>query len=81
MGSLLFDLSVYFLTRFNQSKKSKNVPVSTVQDGTIYEDALYFLCGYLYKSKLLTKPRLLNYKELFDSMIAHVKSTYYLDFI
>lgn len=69
-----FHLQVYFLnSRFNQIKKIQESTISTVQDRTIYEDA-YIFAANLYKSKLLSERDYSNYKNLFDSMIAHVKA-------
>jgi deoxyadenosine/deoxycytidine kinase len=69
-----FHLQVYFLnSRFNQIKKIQESTVSTIQDRTIYEDA-YIFAANLYKSNLLTERDYWNYKELFDSMISHVKA-------
>lgn len=74
MGRWAFHLQVYFLnSRFNQVKKIQENSVSTIQDRTIYEDA-YIFAANLYKSKLLTERDYKNYKELFDSMITHVKA-------
>lgn len=69
-----FHLQVYFLnSRFNQIKKIQESTISTIQDRTIYEDA-YIFAANLYKSNLLSKRDYANYKNLFDSMIAHVKA-------
>jgi deoxyadenosine/deoxycytidine kinase len=69
-----FHLQVYFLnSRFKQIKKIQESTVSTIQDRTIYEDA-YIFAANLYKSELLTERDYWNYKELFDSMISHVKA-------
>jgi deoxyadenosine/deoxycytidine kinase len=69
-----FHLQVYFLnSRFNQIKKIQESTVSTIQDRTIYEDA-YIFAANLYKSNLLTERDYWNYKELFNSMISHVKA-------
>jgi deoxyadenosine/deoxycytidine kinase len=69
-----FHLQVYFLnSRFKQIKKIQESTVSTIQDRTIYEDA-YIFAANLYKSNLLTERDYWNYKELFDSMISHVKA-------
>ena len=69
-----FHLQVYFLnSRFNQIKKIQEGTISTIQDRTIYEDA-YIFAANLYKSNLLSERDYANYKNLFDSMIAHVKA-------
>lgn len=69
-----FHLQVYFLnSRFNQIKKIQKSTISTIQDRTIYEDA-YIFAANLYKSNLLSERDYANYKNLFDSMIAHVKA-------
>lgn len=69
-----FHLQVYFLnSRFNQIKKIQESTISTIQDRTIYEDA-YIFAANLYKSNLLSERDYANYKNLFDSMIAHVKA-------
>lgn len=69
-----FHLQVYFLnSRFNQIKKIQESAISTIQDRTIYEDA-YIFAANLYKSNLLSERDYANYKNLFDSMIAHVKA-------
>ena len=69
-----FHLQVYFLnSRFNQIKKIQESAFSTIQDRTIYEDA-YIFAANLYKSNLLSERDYANYKNLFDSMIAHVKA-------
>jgi deoxyadenosine/deoxycytidine kinase len=70
-----FHLQVYFLnSRFKQLKKIQETAAgSFIQDRTIYEDA-YIFAANLYKSKLLTERDYSNYKNLFDSMIAHVKA-------
>ncbi len=69
-----FHLQVYFLnSRFNQIKKIQECTISTIQDRTIYEDA-YIFAANLYKSNLLSERDYANYKNLFDSMIAHVKA-------
>lgn len=69
-----FHLQVYFLnTRFNQLKSIQGSSESTIQDRTIYEDA-YIFAANLYKSNLLTERDYANYKNLFDSMISHVKA-------
>lgn len=69
-----FHLQVYFLnSRFNQLKKIQETAGSFIQDRTIYEDA-YIFAANLYKSKLLTERDYANYKNLFDSMISHVKA-------
>jgi deoxyadenosine/deoxycytidine kinase len=69
-----FHLQVYFLnSRFNQLKKIQETTGSFIQDRTIYEDA-YIFAANLYKSKLLTERDYANYKNLFDSMISHVKA-------
>lgn len=69
-----FHLQVYFLnSRFNQLKKIQETPGSFIQDRTIYEDA-YIFAANLYKSNLLTERDYANYKNLFDSMISHVKA-------
>lgn len=70
-----FHLQVYFLnSRFNQLKKIQETAAgSFIQDRTIYEDA-YIFAANLYKSKLLTERDYANYKNLFDSMISHVKA-------
>lgn len=74
MNRWSFHLQVYFLnSRFNQIKKIQESTISTIQDRTIYEDA-YIFAANLYKSNLLSKRDYLNYKNLFDSMIAHVKA-------
>ena len=74
MNRWSFHLQVYFLnSRFNQIKKIQESTQSTIQDRTIYEDA-YIFAANLYKSNLLSKRDYLNYKNLFDSMIAHVKA-------
>jgi deoxyadenosine/deoxycytidine kinase len=74
MNRWSFHLQVYFLnSRFNQIKKIQESKQSTIQDRTIYEDA-YIFAANLYKSNLLSKRDYLNYKNLFDSMIAHVKA-------
>lgn len=69
-----FHLQVYFLnSRFTQIKKIQESTISTIQDRTIYEDA-YIFAANLYKSNLLSERDYANYKNLFDSMIAHVKA-------
>lgn len=69
-----FHLQVYFLnSRFTQIKKIQESTISTIQDRTIYEDAFIFAAN-LYKSNLLSERDYANYKNLFDSMIAHVKA-------
>lgn len=69
-----FHLQVYFLnSRFNQLKIIQETTGSFIQDRTIYEDA-YIFAANLYKSKLLTERDYANYKNLFDSMISHVKA-------
>ena len=69
-----FHLQVYLLnSRFNQIKKIQEGTISTIQDRTIYEDA-YIFAANLYKSNLLSERDYANYKNLFDSMIAHVKA-------
>lgn len=69
-----FHLQVYFLnSRFNQIKKIQEGTISTIQDRTIYEDA-YIFAANLFKSNLLSERDYANYKNLFDSMIAHVKA-------
>lgn len=69
-----FHLQVYFLnSRFNQLKSIQGSSESTIQDRTIYEDA-YIFAANLYKSNLLTERDYANYKNLFDSMISHVKA-------
>ncbi|MDF2157732.1 deoxynucleoside kinase [Algoriphagus sp. CAU 1675] len=69
-----FHLQVYFLnSRFNQIKKIQESKNPTIQDRTIYEDA-YIFAANLYKSKLLTERDYYNYRNLFESMIAHVKA-------
>lgn len=69
-----FHLQVYFLnSRFNQLKSIQGSSESTIQDRTIYEDA-YIFAANLYKSDLLTERDYANYKNLFDSMISHVKA-------
>jgi deoxyadenosine/deoxycytidine kinase len=74
MSRWSFHLQVYFLnSRFNQIKKIQESTHSTIQDRTIYEDA-YIFAANLYKSNLLTERDYRNYKNLFDSMIAHVKA-------
>lgn len=74
MSRWSFHLQVYFLnSRFNQIKKIQASTHSTIQDRTIYEDA-YIFAANLYKSNLLSKRDYLNYKNLFDSMIVHVKA-------
>jgi deoxyadenosine/deoxycytidine kinase len=74
MSRWSFHLQVYFLnSRFNQIKKIQESTHSTIQDRTIYEDA-YIFAANLYKSNLLTERDYHNYKNLFDSMIAHVKA-------
>lgn len=74
MNRWSFHLQVYFLnSRFNQIKKIQESTISTIQDRTIYEDA-YIFAANLYRSNLLSKRDYLNYKNLFDSMIAHVKA-------
>jgi len=74
MNRWSFHLQVYFLnSRLNQIKKIQESTQSTIQDRTIYEDA-YIFAANLYKSNLLSKRDYLNYKNLFDSMIAHVKA-------
>lgn len=74
MSRWSFHLQVYFLnSRFNQIKKIQASPQSTIQDRTIYEDA-YIFAANLYKSNLLSKRDYQNYKNLFDSMILHVKA-------
>ncbi len=69
-----FHLQVYFLnSRFNQIKKIQENKNPTIQDRTIYEDA-YIFAANLYKSKLLTERDYYNYRNLFESMIVHVKA-------
>lgn len=74
MNRWSFHLQVYFLnSRFNQLKKIQANPNSVIQDRTIYEDS-YIFAANLYKSGLLTERDYMNYRSLFDSMIAHVKA-------
>lgn len=74
MNRWAFHLQVYFLnSRFNQIKKIQESSHPTVQDRTIYEDA-YIFAANLYKSNLLSERDYMNYKNLFDSMITHVKA-------
>lgn len=74
MARWSFHLQVYFLnSRFNQIRQIQASKQATIQDRTIYEDA-YIFAENLHSSQLMTERDYQNYRNLFDSMIAHVKA-------
>jgi len=74
MARWSFHLQVYFLnSRFKQIRQIQDSNLHTIQDRTIYEDA-YIFAENLHSSQLMTERDYRNYRNLFDSMIAHVKA-------
>ena len=68
-----FHLQIYFLnSRFNQVKKIRESPHTTIQDRTIYEDA-YIFAANLYRSGFINDRDYNSYLSLFNSMIQHVE--------
>ncbi len=72
MSRWSFPLQVYFLThRFNTHKLIENLPASSVQDRSIYEDANIFARA-LYEQGNLDKRDYENYRTLYESMIQYL---------
>lgn len=69
-----FHLQVYFLnSRFQQIRKIRESPLTTIQDRTIYEDA-YIFAANLSHSNLIDDRDYQNYLNLFRSMIEHTQA-------
>lgn len=69
MSRWSFPLQVYFLNhRFNTHKLIENLPASSVQDRSIYEDANIFARA-LFEQGKLDERDYTNYRQLYDSMI------------
>lgn len=74
MEKWAFHLQIHFLnSRFNQIKTIQESGVSSIQDRTIYEDA-YIFANNLRSSKLLNERDYKTYRDLFDSMVEHIKA-------
>lgn len=68
MSRWSFPLQVYFLThRFNTHKEIENLPASSVQDRSIYEDANIFARS-LFDQGMLDERDYTNYRNLYESM-------------
>ncbi|MCF7885714.1 MAG: deoxynucleoside kinase [Candidatus Marinimicrobia bacterium] len=69
-----FNLQVYFLShRYKSHKKMTNLPKSTIQDRTIYEDVEIFARN-LYKMDKMSQRDWNNYKELFGIMVDELQA-------
>lgn len=72
MSRWSFPLQVYFLThRFNTHKLIENLPASSVQDRSIYEDANIFARA-LFEQGNLDARDYQNYRTLYESMIQYL---------
>ncbi len=72
MSRWSFPLQVYFLNhRFNTHKEIENLPASSIQDRSIYEDANIFARA-LYEKGDLDERDYNNYRQLFESMIQYL---------
>lgn len=72
MARWSFPLQVYFLNhRFNTHKDIENLPASSIQDRSIYEDANIFARS-LYDQGKLDKRDYENYRNLYQSMINYL---------
>lgn len=72
MARWSFPLQVYFLNhRFNTHKLIENLPASSVQDRSIYEDANIFARA-LYEQGKLDERDYNNYRALYESMIQYL---------
>lgn len=72
MSRWSFPLQVYFLNhRFNTHKEIENLPASSIQDRSIYEDANIFARA-LFENGSLDKRDYENYRCLYESMIQYL---------
>jgi deoxyadenosine/deoxycytidine kinase len=73
MSKWAFHMQVYFLnSRFKRVHLMREIPGTTVQDRTIYEDASVFAKN-LHQLGMIDKRDYHNYLGLYNSMIHHVK--------
>jgi deoxyadenosine/deoxycytidine kinase len=72
MSRWAFNLQVYFLNaRFRQGMEIQSNNITTIQDRTIYEDAIF--AENLYRSGYISERDYASYVDIFNSMIGFIE--------